>query len=194
MKEIYHGIPKYIPEICPSAKREETHFDCLDGGCSQIYRVEQYVCPCFGKDGGGWITVSDQKLKILVDAVNRWNDCRSRIPNDDAWNLKGIKHFRISHFELLIEQFGEDEAQETKRELLKLLANGDKIGFNEDWGIGNIDGNSDGTYNVTKYYYGSESKPVEHGSIEDVFRFLKDFWGSPEPFSYAKAGYPNLER
>jgi hypothetical protein len=192
MKEFYDRIPIYIPQICPIAKRVANHFECGQS-CPVSYQAERYICPCFGRDGGGWIRVDEQTVNQMIEEVKRWNECRKTIPYKDAYTLKDVSHFRVVRFDLVLEQFGQDEAEEVKEELVKLLDNGDKISFNEDWGVGKIERNDDKTYTVIKWYYHSESVPVEHGSIDDVFAFLWDFWDHPEPFSYTKAGHPELE-
>lgn len=193
MKEMYYGIKEYIPELCSVARRVENHYEC-GGGCPQIYQKEQYICPCLGRGAAGWIPVNDEKIRSWIDEVNRWNDCRSRIPKKDNWSLEGINHFRVGKFDLLIERFSRDEADEVRGEMIKLFDNGEKIGFNEDYGVGHIIANSDRTFTVEKWYYGSLSTPVENGTIDDVLEFLWDFWENSEPFSYVKAGYPELER
>jgi len=196
-------IPEYKPEICPYARREEDHFNCtqLTFGCPQVKQQVQYICPCFGKDGFGWIPVTEETIQELINEVKRWNDCRTRVPQKDAYSLQGIKHFKIFQKSLMIKNpehdyWGEEpkwDLEEQKRELIKLLDNGDQIEFNEDWGVGTIEKTNKG-YTVTKWYYRTESKPVVDGTIDDVFNFLKEFWSINEPFSYAKAGYPELEK
>ncbi len=130
----------------------------------------------------------------MIEEVKQWNECRAKIPYKDAYALKKINHFRVHKFDLILDEFSKEEVEEVKEELLKLLDNHDNITFNEDWGVGEIKRNDDGTYTVIKYYYHAKSVPVDHGTVEDIFSFLWDFWGHSESFSYAKAGYPELER
>ena len=192
MKDMYFGPKEYIPEICKIARRVGNHFEC-GMNCPQINQKEQYICPCFGRSGYGWIPVDEEKIQSMIAEVKRWNDCRTRIPNEDNWSLKGIKYFRIGKFDLLIEQFGQNEVPTVREEMLKLFNNGERIGFNEDYGVGNIITNEDGTFTVEKFYYGTRSTPVENGTIDDVLEFLWEFWGNSEPFSYTKVGYPELD-
>jgi len=190
-------IKKYIPEICPNAiKVSDTRYKCNTpgGGCTNIVKEYRYICPCYGID----VEVTDEMLQKLKDDVKRWNDARTRIPQKDNYRLEGIKHFHIFDRRLIIDNptchFGDYEwnLEEAKQELIKLLENGDKVFFNEDWGVGEIEKTEKG-YTVTKWYYRTKSTPVVDGTIDEVFDFLLDFWGNPEPFSYSKAGYPGLE-
>jgi len=192
---MYEGIPKYIPKVCPDAKRIGNHFECQQPtfGCSQTSRKNQHICPCYGKDFSGWIPVTKEHLQAKIKDVKRWNKCRERLPQKDEWSLEGFDGFRIHGKQILISEFDESEIETRKQQMIKLLDNGDHIGFNEDWGIGSIERTKKG-FTLTKGYYKVESKPVVNGTIEDVINFLFSFWGNPEPFSYAKAGYPELER
>lgn len=191
MSEMPEEITEYLPEICPDAKREDNHFNCSTS-CTRYKQKEQYICPCFGKDGSGWISVSDEKIEELKSEVRRWNECRKQILLKDNYSLKGYDGFHVSQKEILIEQFNVEDIEERKRQIIELLDNGDKIGFNEDYGVGRIGKGKDG-FTVIEWYYRMESRPVENGTIDDVIRFLFDFWGNSEPFSYTKAGYPELE-
>lgn len=195
MKELFLGIPKYVPEICPHAKRIVNHFECQKHafGCTQIRTEERHICPCFGKNGGGWISCTDEDVQKMIDEVKRWNECRKTIPQKTAFKLKGFDGFHIHKHEILVDQFDETEIEERKKQIIQLLENGDRIGFNEDWGVGNIEKTEKG-FTATTWYYGTESQPVVNGTIEGIIEFLFSFWGNSEAFSYTKAGYPELER
>ena len=143
--------------------------------------------PCFGKNGSGWIPVTAEREKELIDDVIRWNKCREKIPCKDAFSLKRIKYFRIIKLWLDIERFPMEDVEKVKKNIVRLLKNGDVIRFSEDCGVGDIKLNDNGTYTVTKWYYGKGSNPVKEGTLDDVISFLFDFWGSPEPYDYDRA-------
>lgn len=176
MSELYYGIEVYIPEICHEAVRRGNHYEC-SSGCKQLNKKEQYICPCFGKDGNGWIPVSKEKEQELINEVNRWNKCREKIPNRDAYHLKGIKYFDIGKLDLMVRRFPEKDTPKVMKAMMTLFNAGDRVRFNEEHGVGNILDNGDGTYTVEKYCYHNKSTPVVNGSLEDVFRFLFEFWG-----------------
>ena len=186
MSEVYDGIPNYIPEICSEAKRDGNHFNCFNP-CKHIHTKDKYICPCFGKNGSGWIPCTIEKEQELINDVKRWNKCREKIPCKDAFSLKGIKHFRIIKLWLDIEQFPMEDVEKVKKNMVRLFKNGDMIRFSEDYGVGDIKLNDNGTYTVTKWHYGKGSNPVKEGTLDDVFSFLFVFWSSPEPYDYDRA-------
>ncbi len=174
MMEMFNGIPKYIPEICKDAQKRGNHYEC-GHPCLQMYKEEKFICPCFGKDGSGWIS-ADMILMKQIEDVERWNECRKKIPCETAWKLKGYAGFSIMKYELRIERFGKSLDNNRKKKLLRLFKNGERIGFNEDWGVGHILSNDDNTFTVEKWVYGNRSNPVNHGTLDDVIGFLHGFW------------------
>jgi len=176
-KEMCFGIPKWIPEVCPHSKT------CRPMGCPIIYQAEKYICDHLDISFKGDMEkyVEAQKKDII-----RWNKCRENIPQKTEYKLENFEGFCIFRREILVEEFGESKIETRKQQIIQLLENGDRVGFNEDYGIGTIEKTKKG-FTVTKWYYQSESKPVVDGTIEDVINFLFEFWDKPEPFSYSKA-------
>ena len=182
MSENLSSYPtKKIPEICPEASREGDHFRCKASplGCVQINAPEKYICPCFGKNFGGWIPVSDDKVEEMKLDIYSWNRRRLRMPLKDDYRLIDCEFFRVYSEEFLVERFHESDREQVTKEMVSLFDNGDKIGFNTDYGVGNILRDDDGKFTVEKYVYGGRSLPVEAGSIDEVLDFLSDFMGEP---------------
>ena len=186
MIEVYYGISNYIPEICSEAKRDGNHYNCYNP-CISINKKDKYICPCFGKNGSGWISVTIEKEQELINDVKRWNKCRERIPQKDAYSLEEIEYFNIIKLIININRFPKEDVESVKESIIRLLNNGDILTFSEDYGCGDISKDANDKYTVKKWYYGTCSYPVKEGTLDDVINFLFEFWGSPESYNYGKA-------
>lgn len=65
--------------------------------------------------------------------------------------------------------------KDVAKEMRELIDIGCTIEFNEDYGVGYIVKNDDNTFTVHKFVYGSETKPVDHGTLESCVDFIWAF-------------------
>lgn len=162
-------VKSYLPEICPEAYKTGNHFECR-GTCPR--QEAKYICPCYGRNGFGWIPADGDEM---IQKVKDFNARRERLyPMITEYEFDGLNQFRAHGKRFLIKHVDSSNRDEVKEELIALLDNGDDVGYNYDHGVGHFIKEEDGTYTVESWCYNNKSISVDHGTPDDVLDYIEE--------------------
>lgn len=102
-----------------------------------------------------------------------WKECIKKIPQKDDYNLEGIKTWHISQFEMIPVTISTREPL-FKEEMIKLIAAGFRLGFNDEFGTGSIRVEDDGF--AIELWQWNKKTIVHKNTIDDVIVWLTNFF------------------
>ncbi len=102
-----------------------------------------------------------------------WNDCIKKIPQKDEYNLEGINTWRISQFQMVPDGISVREPL-FKEEMIKLIAAGFRLGFNDEFGTGNIRVEDNGF--TIELWQWNKQKIIHKNTIDEVIIWLTNFF------------------
>ncbi len=117
--------------------------------------------------------MDDMAEKERKKLKEQWNECITKIPQKDEYNLEGINTWRISQFQMVPDGISMRKPL-FKEEMIKLIAAGFRLGFVDEYGTGSIHIEDNGfTIELWKW---SRQKIIHKNTIDDVIIWLTNFF------------------
>jgi len=117
--------------------------------------------------------IDDKAEKERKKLKEQWNECIKKIPQKDDYNLEGIKTWHVSQFEMVPETISTREPI-FKEEMIKLIAAGFRLGFNDEFGTGSIRVEDNGF--AIELWQWNKQKIIHKNTIDEVIVWLTNFF------------------
>ncbi len=104
---------------------------------------------------------------------NKWRDAIKKIPQIDEYELEGIRHWRISDFEMIPNYEGIEE-KSFREEAVRLLGAGFNLAINTENGVGSIIVREDGF--TIELWQNNNKKFIHKETLDEVLDWVIYFY------------------
>ncbi len=117
--------------------------------------------------------IDEKAQKERKKLEEEWKELIKKIPQKDDYNLEGIKTWHVAQFEMVPETISTREPI-FKEEMIKLIAAGFRLGFNDEFGTGNIRVEGNG-FKIELWQWNKQII-IHKNTIDDVIVWLTNFF------------------